>query len=136
MRRFRSDFVSPPPGEEEGRLPAEAPRATFLAALRQRQGTTCGTPVAFQEMMGASIARIMDSFDQNERSELDALFESLPVDAVASIMRVWTWAGGEEKLKLKLPRSQFERWKETEDESVWWQNRLTIGNDQPVWISF
>ena len=34
---LRRDFITAPPGEEEGQRPADAPQRVFKAALRRRQ---------------------------------------------------------------------------------------------------
>ncbi len=135
MTRFRADFLTPPPGQEEGRLPQDAPRATFHAALRQRQGVA-DTPAEFREMIGATIHMVMDSFEERDRDQLDELFERLPVGAVAGAMLTWTWGGGDEKLKPEIARRQFDRWQQTDDVSVWWQIRIAPRQETPVWIYF
>ena len=134
MIRFRAGFVTPPPGQEEGRRPHDAPRATFHAAVRQRQGVDTSTE--FREMIGSTIHMVMDSFEERDRVQLDALFERLPVGAVASAMLTWTWGGGDEKLKPKIARRQFDRWQQTDDVSVWWQIRVAPREETPVWIYF
>ena len=134
MARFRADFTIPPPGQEEGRRPQDAPRATFHAALRQRQGAD--TPAEFREMTGAVIHMVMDSFEERHRAQLDALFERLPVGAVAAAMLTWTWGGGDERLKPAIARRQFDRWQQTGDVSVWWQICVAPREEAPVWIYF
>jgi hypothetical protein len=132
--RFRADFVTPPPGQEEGRRAEDAPHPTFHAALRQRQGED--TPAAFREMTAATVNMVMDSFVESDRGQLDALFEQLPVGAVAGAMFTWTWGGGDEKLKPEIASRQFARWRQTNDASVWWQIRTAPREEAAVWIYF
>ena len=134
MTRFRDDFVTPPLGQEEGKRPEDAPRSTFHAALRRRQGED--TAAEFRSMTAATIHMVMDSFEESAREQLDALFEQLPVGAVERAMLTWTWSGGDEKLKPEIASRQFERWQQTNDPSVWWQIRTSPTEETGVWIYF
>jgi hypothetical protein len=131
LAAFRRDFVSPPPGEEEGKRPQEVPRAVFEAALRQVQGSADGTPRNFREMTAQSIEGVMSAFSDAEREKMHSLFEQFSVEALAQVFRLWMWHQGEESRRPELARRQYEQWSLSSDESYWW--RYLQGRD---WIYF
>ena len=121
LAAFRRDLVSPPPGEEEGKRPQEVPRAVFMAALRQVQGTADGTPRNFREMTAQSIEGVMAAFSDAEREKMHNLFEQFSVEALAQVFRLWMWHQGEESRRPELARRQYEQWSLSADESCWWR---------------
>ena len=131
LAAFRRDFISPPPGEEEGKRLEDAPLAVFKAALRQVQGGAQGTPRAFREMTAQSIEGVMAAFSGAQREEVQALFEEFSVEGLAQVLRLWMWHQGEESRRSELARRQYEQSNLGADESFWW--RYPSGHD---WIYF
>ena len=133
--RFRADFLIPPPGQEEGRRPSDTPHATYHAAARRRQGTD--TPAEFQQMVASTIDMIMRSFGRQERQQIGAWCERLPVGAATSVLRSWTWIGGEDVRKKEVAHRQLDRWRKTGDDSIWWQIAVSPRDEESFsWFYF
>jgi hypothetical protein len=121
LAAFRLDFISPPPGEEEGKRGQDVPRAVFRAALRQIQGSTAETPLPFREMTEQSIEGVMAAFSSAEREKVHSQFEQFSVEGLAQVFRLWMWHQGEESRRSELARQQYEQWRLSADESYWWR---------------
>ena len=131
LAAFRRDFISPPPGEEEGKRPEDAPLTVFEAALRQVQGVAAETPPAFREMTAQCIEGVMAAFTGARREAMHALFEKFSVEGLAQVFRLWMWHQGEESRRTELARRQYEQWSLSSDESYWWRYR-----QGDAWIYF
>lgn len=121
LAALRRDFITVPPGEEEGQCPADAPQRVFKAALRRRQGLPGETPPAFQAMTAQCIERVMKSFSARQRAQMQDLFEQFSVAGMEQVLRLWMWVQGEESRRAALAQRQYAQWHATGDESYWWR---------------
>lgn len=115
IARIRDSYTKPPPGEEEGKRPSDAPTEVIAAALIRPRGDD---PV--------HRARVQNSFEATMKSlaaarpQVEALFAAWPVCAVAFTIRVWMWLSDDRK-REQLAGAQFRQWRATGDERVWWR---------------
>ena len=116
LGRFRSSYILPPAGEEEGKRAEDAPREVFAAALRRRQGTD---PV-HRGRVENSVRATMEVFAERERREVEALFAGWPVAAVEFSFRIWLWLS-DDYPRTDLAGAQCRQWKKTGDERIWWK---------------
>ena len=116
LAALRRDFITAPPGEEEGQCPADAPQRVFKAALRRRQGLPGETPPAFQEMTAQCIERVMESFSATQRAQMQYLFEQFSVAGMEQVLRLWMWVQDEESQRAALAQRQYAQWRATGDE--------------------
>ena len=121
LAALRRDFITVPPGEEEGQCPADAPQRVFKAALRRRQGLPGETPPAFRAMTAQCIEQVMESFSATQRAQMHNLFEQFSVAGMEQVLRLWLWVQGEESLRATLAQRQYAQWRATGDESHWWR---------------